>query len=73
MHTLCHVEDCTVERENARAKLRNEEGQLLLSVPDSWTDAQIKIVLAFANRTYANGIEFGKQLKAVEIKACQGI
>ena len=73
MHKFCHVEDCTVERENARVELRNEEGKLLLSVPDTWTDAQIKVALEFANRTYAKGIEFGKQLKAVEIKACLGL
>ncbi|MGC5887709.1 hypothetical protein [Ralstonia pseudosolanacearum] len=73
MQKFCHFEDCTVERENARAELRDEEGKLLLSVPDSWTDAQIKIAVEFSNRTYALGIEFGKALKAVEIKACLGI
>jgi len=72
MHKFCHVEGCTVERESGRAELRNEEGKLLLSVPHTWTDAQIKIALEFANRTYAKGIEFGKQLKALEIKACLG-
>ena len=72
MHRFCHVEDCTIERENARAELRNEEGKLLLSVPDTWTDAQITTALEFANRSYAKGIEFGKALKALKIKACIG-
>lgn len=73
MHTFCHVEDSTVKRENARALLHNEEGEILLSVPDTWTDAQIKTALEFANRAYAKGVEFGKELKALEIKACLSI
>ncbi|BCN13341.1 hypothetical protein RPSD_52260 (plasmid) [Ralstonia solanacearum] len=73
MHTFCHVEDSTVKRENARAVLRNEEGEILLSVPDTWTDAQIKTALELANRAYAKGVEFGKALKALEIEACLSI
>ncbi len=73
MHKFCHFEDCTVAREDARAELRDEEGNLLLSVPDTWTDAQLKTALEMANRTYAKGIELGKVLKAVEIRACLGI
>ncbi|AXV99244.1 hypothetical protein CJO80_27215 (plasmid) [Ralstonia solanacearum] len=73
MHKFCHFEDCSIERTCAHAELRDEEGRLLLSVPSTWSDKQIQIALAFANRTYAKGVEFGKDLKSGEVRACLGI
>lgn len=73
MHKFCHFEDCTVAREDARAELRDEEGNLLLSVPDTWTDAQLKDRTGDGQPHLREGIELGKVLKAVEIRACLGI
>lgn len=73
MHKFCHFEDCYIERTQANAELRDEEGTLLLNVPNTWSDKQILIALEFANRAYAMGVESGKTLKAGEIRACLGI
>ena len=78
MDVMHWFSDCYIERTNDGAfkniaQLRDEEGRTIFTVPDEWTDAQIKLALEIANRFYAAGVSVGMQRKANEVRSCLGI
>jgi len=55
------------------ARLVDEEGVSLFSFPDSFTDEQIKLAVAFINQSYRLGKSHGADDKAREIRASLGL
>ncbi len=55
------------------ARLVDEEGDSLFSFPDSFTDEQIKLAVAFINQSYRLGKAHGADDKAREIRASLGL
>lgn len=54
-------------------RLTDEEGGNLFNFPDSFTDEQIKVAVAFANQSYRIGKTHGANDKAHEIRASMGL
>lgn len=54
-------------------RLTDEEGGNLFNFPDSFTDEQIKVAVAFANQSYRIGKAHGANDKAHEIRASLGL
>jgi len=77
MNYLAHPEDCGIERnlENMPgfAVMMDCDGEQIFSVPDSWTDEQMFIVLNIVNNAFSRGTSFGELKKAQEIKTMLGI
>lgn len=55
------------------ASLIDEEGFNLFNFPDSFTDEQIKVAVAFANQSYRLGKAHGADDKTHEIRASLGL
>ncbi|WP_270819920.1 hypothetical protein [Aeromonas sp. Y311-2] len=54
-------------------RLTDEEGGNLFNFPDSFTDEQIKVAVAFANQSYRLGKVYGAEAKAHESRASLGL
>lgn len=54
-------------------RLTDEEGCNLFNFPDTFTDEQIKVAVAFANQSYRIGKAHGANDKAHEIHASLGL
>lgn len=55
------------------ARLTNEDGVSVFEFPDSFTDEQIKVAVACANRFYRLGKVHGADDKAREIRTSLGL
>lgn len=71
MKKLHNKEDCSIIRNDesypGEALLIDEEGDVVFSVSDIWTDEQIFHALDFANDAYESGVYCGRTEKAREI------
>ncbi len=79
-----YFESCVIERVKVptfdsekkfvpMVRLTDEEGGNLFNFPDSFTDEQIKVAVAFANQSYRIGKAHGANDKAHEIRASLGL
>lgn len=79
-----NFESCMIERVNVptfdseskfipMARLVDKEGVSLFSFPNSFTDEQIKLSVAFINQSYLLGKAHGADDKAREIRASLGL
>lgn len=57
---LCHKSDAFIDRpENGLVTLSDEEGNVLWTFPRDWSDADVYLALAFANKAYERGRHIG--------------
>lgn len=77
MEKYVHQSDCEIERDHAdypaSAALLDFEGEVVYRFDEDWSDDQIWMALAFANKLYDAGVKIGKEDKAREIKRALGI
>ncbi|HCF2992620.1 TPA: hypothetical protein NIB67_006780 [Pseudomonas aeruginosa] len=69
---FCHECDAYIERDTStervpHAHLYDEEGTRLASFPARWSDEDILLALAFANRAFEHGVTAGKTHKIQEL------
>jgi len=72
MEKYAYEEDCYIERDleshPGQAVLMTCDGDILLSVPQEWTDHQIIVALRFANKAYDCGHAAGQNKKVEGFK-----
>ena len=72
MQTYLHEKDYEIVRDHSehagKAVLVDCDGDIRFVFEGSYTDAQVRQAVAFANRAYADGHKFGAATKALEIR-----
>ena len=72
-----HKDDCNIDRDHpeypASAVLMDCDGEIVCRFDEDWTNDQIWMALAFANRAYDIGFHIGGNVKASEIRRVIGL
>lgn len=62
------VDECVIERSNGQLNVLDADGNVVTTLPDSWSGQAARVVVSKMNHAYQNGIRTGRLEKAQDIQ-----